>query len=184
VIENLNDLHNLLFKELNLTFHELENSNLMSELNPDLLDYAMNFGSSIPKNNHQDHLEIQQNRTNSELTNFISENSGNWNIAVHKKTNELYTNEHWLYTESNLSDYRKLNFGIEECLISFSLQELYFAFCENEIEVKSELNLIPIWTDKRYSSKERTHSFLYDSEFKALKFIHSENNFEKIAFIE
>jgi hypothetical protein len=183
VIKNLNDLYNLFFKELNLTFSELENSNLISESNPILLNFVMNFGSSIPENNLQDHLDIHQNKTNPELINFISENSGNWNIAVHRKTNEIYTNEHWLYTESDLSDFRKLSFGIEECLISYSLQEIYFAFCENNLKIESELNLKPIWIDKRYSTNEKTHSFSYDAEFKALQFIHSENNFEKIAFI-
>ena len=80
---------------------------------------------------------------------------GNWNIAVSKKTEEIYTNEHWLYTNSNFSEYKKLNFGIEECLITFSLQEIYFAFCENNVEIKSELNLEPLWVNKRYNSIEK-----------------------------
>jgi hypothetical protein len=183
VIKNLEDLHNLIFNEWKIPFCELENVDLISDSNSTLLNYAKNFGSSIPKTNHQDHLEITKNLTDSELTNFISENSGNWNIAIRKKPDEIYTNEHWVYTESDISDYRKLNFGIEECLISFSLQEIYFAFCENNLKVESELNFKPIWIDKKYSTNEKTHSFSYDAEFKALKFTHNENNFEEIAFI-
>lgn len=182
-IENLDDLHNLFFSEWLLPFVELKNTDLILESNFILFNYVKNFGASIPKNNNQDHLEINQNSNKFELINFIAENSGNWNIAVSKKTEEIYTNEHWLYTNSNFSEYKKLNFGIEECLITFSLQEIYFAFCENNVEIKSELNLEPLWVNKRYNSMERTHSFFYDSELKALKLVHSENNFDDIAFI-
>ena len=183
MIKNLNDLHNLFFKEWGLSFVELKSKDLISESSSILFNYVKDFGCSIPKNNNQDHLEINQNSTKFELTNFITENSGNWNIAVNKITGNIYTNEHWLYLNSDISDYKKLDFGIEECLITFSLQEIYFAFCENNVEVKSKLSFKPLWIDKRYYSKERTHSFFYDSEFKALKFVHSENHYGNIAFI-
>lgn len=184
VIKNLEDLHRFIFNEWKLPFCKLDSIDAISKSHPIVLNYAKTFGSSIPKTNYQDHLEITKNATNPELTNVIAENSGNWNIAVHNKTGDLYTNEQWIYTESDISDYRKLNFGIEECLISFSLQEIYFAFCEHDINVESELNLKPIWIGKRYSTNEKTHSFLYDVKLKALKFQHSENNFENIAFIK
>ena len=184
MIKNLNELHNLFFNEWRLPFIRLENENLISKSNSILLNYVKNFGALIEKNNNQDHFEISQNSTELELTNFIAENSGNWNIAVNRKSDKIYSNEHWLYTESDSTDYKKLNFGIEECLISFSLQEVYFEYCENNIKANSELNLKPLWIDKRYCSNERTHSFYYDSEFKALKFNHSHNNFERIAFIK
>lgn len=183
MIKNLNELHNLFFNEWKLPFIQLEKENLISKPNSILLNYVKNFGAVIEKNNNQDHFEISQNSTELELTNFIVENSGNWNIAVNKKTDNLYSNEHWLYTENDFSDFKKLNFGIEECLISFSLQEVYFEYCENNIKPNSKLNLKPLWIDKRYSSNEKTHSFYYDSENKALKFSHSDNSFKKIAFI-
>ncbi|SDS98235.1 hypothetical protein SAMN04489797_2928 [Winogradskyella sediminis] len=183
MIKNLNELHNLLFNEWKLPFIGLENDNLISKTNSILFNYVKDFGALIEKNNNQDHFEISQNSSELELTNFITENSGNWNIAVDKKMDNLYSNEHWLYTESDFSDFKKLNFGIEECLISFSLQELYFEHCENKTKPNSELNLKPLWINKRYSSNEKTHSFYYDLENKALKFSHSENNFDRIAFI-
>ena len=184
MITNLNDLHNLFFNELKLPFREFESMDLISKSNTTLFQYVTRFGASIPTHNQQDHFDIIQNETISALTNVITENSGNWTIAVHQDTNCLYTNEHWLYTESDLSDFRKLNVDLEECLISFSLQELYFAFCDQDHDIAPELNLSPIWTNKRYSTNEKTHSFLYDSKHKALKFVHTENNFDKIAFIK
>ncbi|WP_431110462.1 hypothetical protein [Winogradskyella poriferorum] len=183
MIKNLKDLHKLFFTDWCLKFSELKDVNLISESNSQLLYYAKNFGSSIPKNNNQDHFEVTLNKVHNELTNFISENSGNWTIAINKITNDIYTNEQWLYTDTSFYEYKRLGFGLEECLISFSLQEIYFAFCEKEKKVNSKLNLEPIWINKRYKSMDKTHSFYYDSEFKALQFIHSENNFEDIAFI-
>ncbi len=184
MIKNLNELHNLFFNKWELPFIELKKVELINKPNSILMNYVKNFGALTSKTNNQDYLQIRQNPSDSELMNFITEHSGNWNIAVNKKTDNIYTNEHWLYTENSFSDFKKLNFGIEECLISFSLQEVYFEFYENHSKSESELNLRPLWINKKYNSNEKTHSFYYDPEFKALKFDHSENNFNKIAFIE
>ena len=70
-IENLDDLHNLFFSEWLLPFVELKNTDLILESNFILFNYVKNFGASIPKNNNQDHLEINQNSNKFELINLI-----------------------------------------------------------------------------------------------------------------
>ncbi len=182
MLKNLSDLYSLFFIEWKLTYKEVENSVIVPESNIILSEYCNKIGASIPKNNIQDHLQI--NLISDNLIGFISENSGNWNIATNDKS-EVLSNECWLYTENEMSNYILLEQSLEECLISYSLQEMYFANYENKTSfIKKAYNFQPLWINKRYSSNEATHSFYYDTNYKALQFVHCGNPFDKVVTIQ
>jgi hypothetical protein len=101
--------------------------------------------------NNQYHLIPYANlKLENEHFDIIFENQNNWRVALQKGTNSIYLSEHY-----ELPYNTKLDYTLEEFLISFALHEIIFN-CNHvselpykEInELKEKIKLQPLWNGK------------------------------------
>jgi hypothetical protein len=101
--------------------------------------------------NNQFHLiPYASLKLENESFDIVYENQNNWRVAYHQKENAIYLSEHY-----ELPYNTKLNYALEDFLISFALHEIVFNcndFKEiNELEfeiLKTQNKLLPLWINK------------------------------------
>jgi hypothetical protein len=159
-IENIKDLCDwvALFFDVDLSNINIEQYN--SQL-PDCLRYLYAIEDffaihdckfdTIRFFNNQFHLiPYAQLKLEIEVFDIVYENQNNWRVAYHQKENAIYLSEHF-----ELPYNTKLNYALEDFLISFALHEIVFncndfkEINETEFEVLHNQNkILPLLLNK------------------------------------
>lgn len=190
-IQNFDDLQNFLTKKWKVNFQSYNNDYdlKMQFKNDTLKKYLDVFGNYIDEIASQDFIEL---RVISDLNNemylqFINENSGNWSLATLKESNKVFCNLWWIDFDKQMNEFEEMKFELDECLISYTLQEVFFSsefrmsLSDSKIDILKNKSS-PIWSNKHYTWNDPSHSFFYDNENEILIFEHLGNNFFEIVF--
>lgn len=135
------------------------------------------FGSYLNKISKQDYYQRSEivDCYGNKLIKVIGENQDCWTLATNKELSKTYCNAWNLNENKAIDDFQEMNFNIQESLISFVFQEIFYSTAQ-EIDVEpamlkklKEIS-IPLWINKHYVWKEPSHSFYYHEARKILIF--------------
>lgn len=190
-IQNFNDLQDFLTTKWKVKFQSYKeafdlNINFKNNTLKKYLDVFGNYINGIASQDFLD-LKVVTDINNEVYLQFINENSGNWSLVTKNESNKVFCNIWWIDFEKDMNEFEEMEFDLEECLISFTLQEVFFSsefrisMSDSKINVlKNESSII--WSNKQYTWNEPSHSFYYNTENEFLIFEHLGNNIFEIVF--
>lgn len=162
-------------KEEYTLYFSQENNLFDGAFSLELFEYI--FGKYLNKISEQDYYQRSEivDCYGNKLIKVIGENQDCWTLATNKNLSKTYCNAWNLNEDRAMNEFQEMNFCIEESLISFAFQEIFFS-AAHEITVKPAMlkklkeTSMPLWINKHYVWNEPSHSFYYQEAHKILIF--------------
>ncbi len=198
-ITNLKELNMFLESEWKITdsgdINDIISDLSLLDKNEILKEYVHLIGRKIRGLQVQDvfFVDSWEDYQGTALIGFVIENQGNWTLATLPDSEIVLSDVWYLSEERERYEYETMPFGLIECLITFTLQEVYCGKSEYHIWVDEETHsryletCEAIWDNKHYYSDRGNYSFFYNYELGGLVYNHfggihcnSEESYERI----